>query len=183
MKAIDRQKCKQRGILYISKGGVVHLFDVRIGRQLARRRRPVAQPVRVLSSSKDSSPSSTNNSPAEFLSGAASTAVVVEAPTSRRLRIVALRSAVPMVGFGFMDNLVMIQAGEAIDMSIEVTFGLSTMTAAGFGQCVSDVAGFTCVPNGRIRIVSQCRYTIQSWSCEFKMIVSRSWACKIQIKK
>ena len=43
-----------------------------------------------------------------------------------------------------MDNLVMIQAGEMIDMSIGVAFGLSTMTAAGFGQCVSDVAGFTC---------------------------------------
>lgn len=38
----------------------------------------------------------------------------------------------------------MIQAGEAIDMSIGVAFGLSTLTAAGFGQCVSDVAGFTC---------------------------------------
>eukprot|EP00560_Eucampia_antarctica_P003101 CAMPEP_0197835140 /NCGR_PEP_ID=MMETSP1437-20131217/24862_1 /TAXON_ID=49252 ORGANISM="Eucampia antarctica, Strain CCMP1452" /NCGR_SAMPLE_ID=MMETSP1437 /ASSEMBLY_ACC=CAM_ASM_001096 /LENGTH=259 /DNA_ID=CAMNT_0043440351 /DNA_START=204 /DNA_END=983 /DNA_ORIENTATION=+ len=48
-----------------------------------------------------------------------------------------------MVGFGFMDNLVMIQAGEFIDLTIGVTFGLSTLTAAGFGQCVSDVAGFT----------------------------------------
>jgi len=37
----------------------------------------------------------------------------------------------------------MIQAGEAIDMSFGVMFGLSTLTAAGFGQCVSDVAGFT----------------------------------------
>jgi Transmembrane protein 65 len=43
-----------------------------------------------------------------------------------------------------MDNIVMIQAGEAIDMSLGVAFGLSTLTAAGFGQCVSDVAGFTC---------------------------------------
>ena len=42
-----------------------------------------------------------------------------------------------------MDNLVMIQAGEIIDLTIGVTFGLSTLTAAGFGQCVSDVAGFT----------------------------------------
>lgn len=67
-----------------------------------------------------------------------------EEPTARQLRILALRSAIPMVGFGFMDNIVMIQAGEAIDMSIGVSFGLSTLTAAGFGQCVSDVAGFTC---------------------------------------
>ena len=75
---------------------------------------------------------------------AAATTTIIEAPTQRQLHIVALRSAIPMVGFGFMDNLVMIQAGEAIDMSIGVTFGLSTLTAAGFGQCVSDVAGFTC---------------------------------------
>jgi len=30
-----------------------------------------------------------------------------------------------------------------IDLSIGVTFGLSTLTAAGFGQCISDVVGFT----------------------------------------
>lgn len=70
--------------------------------------------------------------------------MVAEDPTPRQLRILALRSAIPMIGFGFMDNLVMIQAGEAIDMSIGVMFGLSTLTAAGFGQCVSDVAGLTC---------------------------------------
>ena len=91
---------------------------------------------RCLSSSKDSSTSST--------AAAAAASTAVEEPTSRQLRIVALRSAIPMIGFGFMDNLVMIQAGEAIDMSIGVSFGLSTMTAAGFGQCFSDVAGFTC---------------------------------------
>jgi len=68
---------------------------------------------------------------------------MIEEPTNRQLRIVALRSAIPMVGFGFMDNLVMIQAGEFIDLTIGVTFGISTLTAAGFGQCVSDVAGFT----------------------------------------
>ena len=38
----------------------------------------------------------------------------------------------------------MIQAGEAIDASFGVIFSLSTMTAAGFGQCFSDVAGITC---------------------------------------
>lgn len=68
---------------------------------------------------------------------------VVLPPTHRQLMIVAVRSAIPMVGFGFMDNIVMIQAGDLIDNSIGVTFGLSTLTAAGFGQCVSDVAGFT----------------------------------------
>tara|TARA_B110001452_G_scaffold257870_1_gene252464 strand:+ start:479 stop:1495 length:1017 start_codon:yes stop_codon:yes gene_type:complete len=46
-----------------------------------------------------------------------------------------------MVGFGFMDNLVMIQAGEYIDSTIGVTMGLSTLTAAAYGQVVSDVSG------------------------------------------
>jgi hypothetical protein len=49
-----------------------------------------------------------------------------------------------MVGFGIMDNAVMVTAGEAIDSTFGVMFGLSTMAAAGFGQCFSDVAGVTC---------------------------------------
>lgn len=62
-------------------------------------------------------------------------------PTKEQLRILAYRAAIPMVGFGFMDNLVMITAGEAIDSTLGVTLGISTMAAAGFGQCCSDVAG------------------------------------------
>lgn len=64
-----------------------------------------------------------------------------ETPTTEQLRIVALRYSIPMVGFGFMDNLVMISAGEAIDQTFGVTLGITTMAAAGFGQCFSDVAG------------------------------------------
>lgn len=73
-----------------------------------------------------------------------SSSSIVPSPTNRQLRIYAFHSAIPMIGFGFMDNIVMIQAGEAIDLSLGVAFGLSTLTAAGFGQCISDVAGFTC---------------------------------------
>ena len=58
-----------------------------------------------------------------------------------QLRRHALTMAVPMVGFGFMDNLVMIQAGDLIDNSIGVTFGLATLTSAAYGQIVSDVSG------------------------------------------
>lgn len=46
-----------------------------------------------------------------------------------------------MVGFGFMDNFVMIQAGQYIDSTIGVTLGLATMAAAAAGQVVSDVSG------------------------------------------
>jgi hypothetical protein len=82
---------------------------------------------------------------ASAAAGQAEAAVeMVVPPTFQQLRILALRTAIPMVGFGFMDNIVMIQAGDAIDCSIGVTFALSTLAAAGLGQCCSDVAGFTC---------------------------------------
>ncbi len=48
---------------------------------------------------------------------------------------------IPFIGFGFIDNLVMITAGERIDASIGVTLGLSTLAAAGLGQIVSDISG------------------------------------------
>jgi len=38
-------------------------------------------------------------------------------------------------------HAVMIQAGNAIDCSLGVTFGLSTLTAAAIGGLVSNVAG------------------------------------------
>jgi len=52
-----------------------------------------------------------------------------------------LGAAIPMVGFGFMDNFIMITAGSAIDNTLGVQFGLATMTAAAIGQVVSDVSG------------------------------------------
>eukprot|EP00511_Aplanochytrium_stocchinoi_P009368 CAMPEP_0204860864 /NCGR_PEP_ID=MMETSP1348-20121228/970_1 /ASSEMBLY_ACC=CAM_ASM_000700 /TAXON_ID=215587 /ORGANISM="Aplanochytrium stocchinoi, Strain GSBS06" /LENGTH=293 /DNA_ID=CAMNT_0052009907 /DNA_START=389 /DNA_END=1270 /DNA_ORIENTATION=- len=73
-----------------------------------------------------------------------SEAKAVKEPSNRQLRILALRAAIPMIGFGAMDNFVMLQAGDLIDASIGVTFALSTLTAAGFGQVFSDVAGITC---------------------------------------
>ena len=42
---------------------------------------------------------------------------------------------------GLIDNIVMIQAGDLIDSTIGVTLGLSTLTAAAYGQVVSDTAG------------------------------------------
>lgn len=66
---------------------------------------------------------------------------IVDRPTSTQLRNHFIKSAVPMVGFGFMDQTVMLQAGNAIDCTIGVTFGLSTLTAAAFGQVCSDAAG------------------------------------------
>ena len=57
------------------------------------------------------------------------------------LRLIEYHTHIQMIGFGFMDNLVMITAGEAIDSTFGATLGISTLMAAGFGQCISDVAG------------------------------------------
>lgn len=46
-----------------------------------------------------------------------------------------------MCAFGFMDNLIMIQAGGYIDATFGATLGLATLAAAAMGQVVSDVSG------------------------------------------
>ncbi|KAH8061661.1 hypothetical protein JL720_13361 [Aureococcus anophagefferens] len=62
-------------------------------------------------------------------------------PTREQLQNHFMICAVPMVGFGLMDNTVMIHAGNAIDCTLGVAFGLSTLTAAACGQVCSDAAG------------------------------------------
>eukprot|EP00392_Amoebophrya_sp_AT5.2_P016117 g16360.t1 len=66
---------------------------------------------------------------------------VVQPPSAETLKTLFISSAVPMIGFGFMDNMVMIQAGDLIDNTIGVKFGLATLTAAACGQVFSDVSG------------------------------------------
>lgn len=77
------------------------------------------------------------------VSAAASASVTdgVEQPTRTQLRRVFTKAAIPMIGFGFIDQTVMLQAGNAIDCTLGVTFGLSTLTAAAFGQICSDASG------------------------------------------
>jgi len=62
-------------------------------------------------------------------------------PTRDQLKHLFLCSAIPMVGFGFMDNVIMIQAGSYIDATLGATLGMSTLMAAALGQVVSDVSG------------------------------------------
>ena len=72
---------------------------------------------------------------------AVSSAEPVAEPSRRDLWLVAVNQAIPFVGFGFMDNALLILAGDAIDNSFGVTLGISTMCAAALGNIVSDVAG------------------------------------------
>ena len=65
----------------------------------------------------------------------------IEEPTYDQLRLVVLQATIPFIGFGFMDNALLIIAGDAIDSSIGVMFGLSTMCAAAIGNLISDLAG------------------------------------------
>jgi tRNA-specific adenosine deaminase 1 len=64
---------------------------------------------------------------------------VVLEPTDRELRVVAMHQAVPFVGFGIMDNSILILAGEAIDINLGATLGISTMCAAAIGNIGADL--------------------------------------------
>ncbi|KAG8441623.1 hypothetical protein GDO86_010710, partial [Hymenochirus boettgeri] len=65
----------------------------------------------------------------------------MDPPTSFQLKRVFIHNALPFVGFGFLDNAIMIAAGTQIELSIGVILGISTMAAAALGNLVSDLAG------------------------------------------
>lgn len=67
-------------------------------------------------------------------------AAVIE-PTHHQLYAVALHQAIPFVGFGIMDNAILILAGEAIDVYLGAALGLSTMCAAAIGNIISNWVG------------------------------------------
>ncbi|KAE9044087.1 hypothetical protein PR003_g4393 [Phytophthora rubi] len=72
---------------------------------------------------------------------AASTAAIVTLPTTQELKLVALQVGLPFIGFGFVDNFIMIIAGDYIDLTLGVSLGISSMAAAGIGNTISDIAG------------------------------------------
>jgi hypothetical protein len=62
-------------------------------------------------------------------------------PTRRELYHLAFHQAIPFVGFGFLDNFIMIIAGDYIDHNIGITLGITTMAAAALGNTISDLCG------------------------------------------
>ena len=64
-----------------------------------------------------------------------------EVVTVSQLRSVAASQMYPFIGFGFLDNALMLAFGESIEASVGVTLGLSTMAAAAIGNTLSDVCG------------------------------------------
>lgn len=64
---------------------------------------------------------------------------------------VGIVHGLPFIGFGFLDNFLMIIMGDYIEGSIGVYFCLSTMAAAALGNTISDVLGL-----GLAHYVEQC---------------------------
>jgi len=62
-------------------------------------------------------------------------------PSYKDLKQLAYHNSLPFVGFGFLDNLIMIMAGEYIDLTLGMKFGMSTMAAAALGNTISDLLG------------------------------------------
>ena len=73
-------------------------------------------------------------------SNGGATSTIVQ-PTTNQLYQLAFVQAMPFVGFGFLDNFIMIIAGEYIDYHIGATFAISTMAAAALGNTISDLFG------------------------------------------
>ncbi|XP_052774153.1 transmembrane protein 65-like [Mya arenaria] len=61
--------------------------------------------------------------------------------TRAQRKAVALHNALPFIGFGFLDNFLMIIAGEYIEFRFGAMLGISTMAAAALGNWISDLAG------------------------------------------
>ena len=64
-----------------------------------------------------------------------------KAPSSQQFRAHALQNAVPMVGFGVVDCVVMTQVGSTMDAVLGATLGISSITAAAIGLFCSDSCG------------------------------------------
>lgn len=65
----------------------------------------------------------------------------IEKPHLNDLYKLGIHQSLPFIGFGLLDNLIMIVAGEYIDASIGASLAISTMAAAALGNTLSDVFG------------------------------------------
>nr|DBA23996.1 TPA: hypothetical protein GDO54_011706 [Pyxicephalus adspersus] len=54
----------------------------------------------------------------------------VEPPSSTQLKHVFIHNALPFIGFGFLDNAIMIAAGTQIEFHIGALLGISTMAVS-----------------------------------------------------
>ncbi|XP_070133279.1 transmembrane protein 65 isoform X2 [Drosophila bipectinata] len=64
-------------------------------------------------------------------------------PSAGQLYSIFFVNAVPFIAFGFLDNFIMIIAGEYIELSLGQVVAISTMATAGLGNTISDIMGIT----------------------------------------
>ncbi|XP_069173416.1 uncharacterized protein [Procambarus clarkii] len=101
-------------------------------------------------------------------------------PTGAELRQLAIHNALPFIGFGFLDNFIMIVAGDYIDVTIGTALGISTMGAAALGNTISDLAGIgsawyvenIAVKIG-IRAPDLCQEQLDRWSARWSANAGR----------
>jgi len=62
-------------------------------------------------------------------------------PSVTQIKQLFAVNTLPFIGFGILDNMIMILAGEYIDQSLGALLCISTMAAAALGNIISDVAG------------------------------------------
>lgn len=67
----------------------------------------------------------------------------LERPTNQQLKLVMVASAIPFVGFGFVDNMMMLAVGDMIEDHFHATYHLSMLCAAALGNTVADVVGLS----------------------------------------
>ena len=58
-----------------------------------------------------------------------------------QLRSLAIQNIVPFIGFGFVDNSIMVLSGDFIDGTIGVALGITTLAAAALGNAFSNSLG------------------------------------------
>lgn len=64
-------------------------------------------------------------------------------PTPQQLKLVMVASAIPFVGFGFVDNIIMLAAGDMIEDHFHAAYHISMLCAAALGNTVADVVGLS----------------------------------------
>jgi len=66
---------------------------------------------------------------------------IVERPSNHDLKLIVLNQVIPFIGFGLMDNGILIIAGDAIDIHLGVLLGISTLCSAALGNIISNITG------------------------------------------
>ncbi|KAJ2952419.1 hypothetical protein O0L34_g6724 [Tuta absoluta] len=68
-------------------------------------------------------------------------AATVPKPSSKELFHLFVSNSIPFIGFGFLDNFIMLVAGDRIESGLGSIITISTMAAAAWGNTFSDVIG------------------------------------------